>query len=285
VTIAPSSGAGNNTFTGSVILNNGNLVLDQTNGAPLGSASNAFVINGGTVQGINAALTIANPITLGGTFSFVGSQNGTFTGTLGGAGNIRIGVTGLATFQNAISAVGGITVEGFGAPSALTLSSTATLNGTTVGSTSYSINNSTLTLDNTTANATRLNTGATMNLNAGSLVLTTNSAINGAERVAVLNLNGGNQISFNTNTTHSSRLTADVVNQTANGTFQIITNNLATLGGIPGTSNNNNVFFSNLSAANNINGVLPYGFAIQSTGSSNGTGGWCATTAPMALSP
>ncbi|MFO0815807.1 MAG: autotransporter-associated beta strand repeat-containing protein [Gemmatales bacterium] len=275
VILAPASGAGNNTFVGTVTLTSGNLVIDQTNGLALGNSSNVLVVNGGSLQAISAPLILANNIQLGGTFHFTGTQSGTFLGTVTGSGDIRTSTTGTTTFQNTISATGTITTEGYGAPSTLTLSTpvSAGTHGTALTASSISINNSTLNLDNTNANATRLNTAGILNLNTGRLALTTNGSINAVERVAALNLTGGSQITFTTSSTRSARFTADVIAPSVGGTFLAVTSGTSTLGGNVGLLNNNNLFFSNLTASSNINGVLPYGYATPSTASVSARGG------------
>ncbi len=275
VILAPTSGAGNNTFVGTVTLTSGSLVLDQTNGLALGNSGNVLAVNGGSLQAFATPLSLANNIQLGGTFHFTGPQNGTFLGTITGFGDIRTSTTGTTTFQNTISAIGTITAEGFGAPSTITLSTpvSAGIHGTALSATSISINNSTLNLDNTNANATRLNTAGILNLNTGRLALTTNGSINAVERIAALNLTGGSQISFTTGSSRSARFTADVITPSAGGTFLAVTSGTSTLGGNVGLVNNNNLFFSNLTTSNNINGVLPYGYATPSTASASARGG------------
>jgi fibronectin-binding autotransporter adhesin len=94
VRINKSSGSGtliinsNNaaTFTGGVQLSNGTLGIGDNNALGTGP----LILAGGTVQGVGAAHTVANTITLSANVNFSGSQDLTFTGSLTNTGTNAI---------------------------------------------------------------------------------------------------------------------------------------------------------------------------------------------------
>lgn len=144
-----------------------------------------------------------------------------------------------------------------------------TSNGTAVNASSYTAKVGVLTLDNSTANATRLNTAATMTLASSGLTIAGNASAATAESVATLNVSGGSIITLSPNAAQSLRFTSGTLNRTGDATFLVNAQvNGATLGGTPGAAGNATLLFSNLSAGSNTNGVLPYGFAQTGTGSS-----------------
>lgn len=268
VSLAPATA---NTFIGGINLAAGNLALNNT--TALGSnAANILTINGGTIRGTSAAPTIANAVTLNSQLTYVGTLGATFSGIISGNGGIRIGTSAAATvtFQNTISGNGAINIEGQGfALPTLRLMNTA---GKAASAVSISASYGEILLDNTTLNANnRLNAAGIMNLNSGTLTFIGGIVANTTEVVGTINLNGGNAFNFSPSATRALSFTGTTLNRLNKGTFEadVAATSGLTLGLAPGTAGNANLFFSNLNAGSNINGVLPFGFAatgVNSTG-------------------
>jgi autotransporter-associated beta strand protein len=256
-----------NTFTGAINLMAGNLTINNT--TPFGNAANVLTINGGTIRGATAAPTIANALTLNSQLTYVGNLGATFSGLINGNGGIRIGTsaTSTVTFQNTIGGTGIINVEGQGfALPTLTLVSVVGKTGKATSASAMTASFGEILLDNTTLNANnRLNAAGTLNLNSGTLTFLGSIAANTTEAVATMNLSGGNAFNFTPSATKTLTLTATSLNRLNNGTFEADVAPTAglTLGLAPGTPGNANLYFNNLSAASNINGVLPFGFAVS----------------------
>jgi fibronectin-binding autotransporter adhesin len=271
VLLAPGAA---NTFTGAVNLTAGNLAINNT--TPFGNAANVITINGGTLRGTSAAPTVANPVTLTSQLTYVGTLGATFTGAISGNGGIRIGTSASAatvTFQNTIGGTGAINVEGQGfALPTLTLASVAGKTGSAKFATSITASYGEILVDNTAFNSNnRLNSAGIMNLNSGTFTFLSSISASTTESVGTLNLNGGNVFNFTPATTHSLSFTATTLNRLNKATFEadVAPTSGLTLGLAPNTNGNANLLFSNLNAASNINGVLPFGFAatgINSTG-------------------
>lgn len=115
--------SGANTYSGATTLTSGTLNIN--NATALGSGTNAFSINGGTIDNTTAGsitMTKNNPITFGGNFTFGGTQNLTFgTGAITNAGNRSITLNGTnstltfgGTMTNTSNAVQTTTVNGAG---------------------------------------------------------------------------------------------------------------------------------------------------------------------------
>lgn len=255
-----------NTFTGSVVLNKGNLTIGTV--TPFGNAANAMVVNGGSLRGTAGAATIANALTLNSQLVYDGAFGATFSGVVSGNGGIRLAhsVPSTVNFQNAINGTGAINLEGqgFSNPTFL-LSSTATLTGHARFASSYTASFGAFSIDNTTANSNnRLNSAAVMNLFNGELQIIGSTTANSIESVATLNLIGGNRLVLTPSINRGISFTATTLNRVNNGTFvvEVPTTASATLGLPVGTAANGNVLFSNLNASSNVNGVLPFGYAI-----------------------
>ncbi len=264
-----------NTFIGNVVLNNGNLTIGTT--SPFGNVNNFLIVNGGTIRGTGAEATIANRVTLNDEMVYAGTLGATFTGVVNGNGGIRLAHSEASTlnFQNTNSGTGAINVEGQGfAVPTFMLSSTATLSGMARNAISYSASFGAIALDNTAANVNnRLNAAGTMNLNSGSFSIIGSSTASTVEAVSTLNLAGGNRFTMSPTQTRAITFTGTTLNRLSRGTFQIEvveTTTPTSLGGIAGTGGNVSLFFNNLNAGSNINGVLPYGFAYTGV---NVTGG------------
>lgn len=250
-----------NTFSGTTTLNSGNLVLG--NATALGSG-NTLVINGGTLR-TNAALTVANPMTLNSQLYLTGASAPTFTGAIGGNGGILwqpFTVGTIATFQGAISGTGAL------ASSGLLPQITLSGNGSALNSTNYNFNLAVLALDNSVTNIQRLNSasGATMSLLSSTISMNGNASSATTETVDNLILGGNGQFTLTPNAAQSLSLNFNTLSRTARDTFQVTTQGTGlNLGGAPGAAGNATLKFNNLNAGSNVNGILPYGFAATGT--------------------
>lgn len=255
-----------NTFTGNLQLDSGNLTLNTTNAVM--SAGSTLIINGGTVRG-SSAFTLPNAVTLNSQLVQTGIIGATYNGIVSGNGGIRIASTGnvATTFTNTVSGTGAITVEGIGIalPSFVLQSQSGTIHGTALSAPSYTATLGTISLSNATANATRLNAAASMTLNNATFSLVGNSTAPTAESVASTTISGNVQYTLTPNSAQGLIFNAGPLTRTANATFQVTTTGTGlSLGGLPGANGNATLLFGG--TITNINGILPYGFAISTIG-------------------
>ncbi len=93
------------TFTGGFTITGGTVRLGNNNS--VGGGSVTFIIDGGTVEAINFPRILANPIGLGSSAAFVGSQSLTFNGAGTLLANASVAVNVPVTFTGAIGESGG----------------------------------------------------------------------------------------------------------------------------------------------------------------------------------
>jgi autotransporter-associated beta strand protein len=256
-----------NTFTGNIVLNNGNLTLNTT-AVPL-AAAGTLVINGGTVRG-SSAFSLSNAVTLNSRLVQVGVLGSTYNGVISGNGGIRLASHASVStiFSNTISGTGTIEVEGYGfAAPTFSLISTATTNGTALNAAGYNINLGTLSISNATANATRLNSAAPLVLNNGTFSFTAGGSLANGETLASTTITGNALFTLNGVTTAPTTINAGTLTRTGNSTFLVNTNTVTgtVLGGTPGANGSVNLLFGSGTGITNTNGVLPYGFSTIAT--------------------
>ncbi|MBX7105449.1 MAG: autotransporter-associated beta strand repeat-containing protein [Gemmataceae bacterium] len=263
------------TFTGNINLVAGNLTLAATN-SPLGATTNTLVVSGGTIRSTGGAVIVPNPVTLSSQMVLTGAvattSNITFNGAIGGNGGIRGANTAAAvvyTFQNTISGTGAITADplALGVTQMAFSSQSATLHGTALNASSYSFTNGALQISNTTANVARLNAMAPLTMNGSILFLGGSAAAATNETVGSTTLSGMNIFSVTPNAAQPMSMNFGALTLNSRATFQVTTQGTGlTLGGAPATNGNANVLFSATTVSDNVNGVLPYGFALIGTG-------------------
>jgi autotransporter-associated beta strand protein len=287
ITLSGSNGS----YAPGVTLTNGNLVI----GSSTALGSGTFVITApstsNSVRFSVSGLTIANAITLSSTLNLTGGNGATFTGAIGGNGGININENTPSssvtyTFQNAISGTGAINVNALSNGTVtLTLSSqSSSVHGTALSASAYTLQgNNGLVLDNTTANATRLNSSATLTLGAagsnngsGNLVIIGNASTATAEQLAGLTVNGGAVLGLTPTSTQPITLTLGSLTRLSNGTtlaFNVLGGGATplTLGqtSAPSAGNASVYFSGGLTGANApVNGILPYAYALTGLSSS-----------------
>jgi fibronectin-binding autotransporter adhesin len=175
VTIA----TGINTFTGGVTLTAGTLNINSA--TALGGAASTFTINGGTINASSGAITLTanQPITIGGNFTFTGSN------TLNlGAGNVSLGSGAGAeriinTLGSTLTLGGTVATATGGGTSSLTKVGAGTLiltsGGTYNGLTTIGAGNLTLGSAATLPNSTGITFSGTGTLNYAAATSGTNS--------------------------------------------------------------------------------------------------------------
>ncbi len=200
--------SGADTYTGGVALSNGALDLNST--TALGAASNTFTLTGGTIDNTSSGpITLANnnPITIGGSFVYGGTQNlnlgaGAVSLAAPGASSITLGGSGSTLTLGgsmANTSGGSQTIAVLGAGNTLSLPGTLTLSGAsaatvdltgssniTLGAVANGTSGSTLAYSGTGALTITGNEGASF-LNAGSGVVTVD---NGSPQSGVYIING-----------------------------------------------------------------------------------------------
>lgn len=263
----------NTNFTGNIVLNSGNLTLNTT--AAVMSPGSTLEIFGGTVRG-SSSFTLPNNVMLNSQLHQVGVIAATYNGLINGDGGIFINNSAsiTTTFNNTISGIGTITVQGFGTfVPTISLGSTSTTNGTAANALAYFANFGVINLTNTTATATRLNGASALFLNSGTLALTAGTAAPASEAVATTIVSGGGIIAVTPSTTQPAIFNGGTLTRIGNATMQFATTGTGlTLGGVPGAPGNATITFSNLTSGDNINGVLPWGSAlIQNGAAASGT--------------
>jgi autotransporter-associated beta strand protein len=131
--------SGNNTYSGGTVLSAGILSVD--NASAIGSGT--LALNGGTLQANSTAISLVNPVTLGGNATIGGSYDVTLTGavTLTGGRTLTVSNTALTTIAGSIgqsSSAMALTTAGSGT---LVLSGSNTYTGgTTVSSGTLLVN-------------------------------------------------------------------------------------------------------------------------------------------------
>lgn len=232
VSWAPSSVA---SWVGNLNLNGGTFAL--TSAGALGSAAtNALVVNGGTMRLATATTAIANNITLNSDLqveSLGGFQGALLTGSLSGPGGLRLvsqgGGSAPMNFEGASGFGGSVTSNSGNAPHQgnITLRNT---NGAFTGATSYSLTGgATLTLDNSTSgfNGNRVRDDASVTLNRSVLTVTANATAANVvnETIGSLAFSGMSSVNVNTNTTAgagaATTLTVGSLSRQDRGTLSI----------------------------------------------------------------
>jgi len=249
--------SGSNNF-GDLILNAGTLNLNNV-GAVGNSGSGSLTINGGVLDNTSAGaiVSVNKAVALSADFTFTGTQSlnlGTGAVTLGGSGTTRsVTVTAnTLTFGGIVSGTGyGLTKAGAGT---LTLSGANTYTGTTTVSAGI-VNIQSADALGTTAGATSVASGATLQLQGGITVgaeaLSLNGGAASGQTGALVNVSGTNTYGGAVTVTASSSISAasgSVLNLTGgvvkNGT-------VATFNG-GGTINVNTVAISGASANSDL---------------------------------
>ncbi len=207
------------------------------------AGSNAITFTG------NAALTAATTVLVANQTTLTGIVSGAFALTLTG-NPVQMGST-------VVTASGSLTLQGVNTYSGATVVSggNLTLSGNgqnTTASASYTVNSGgTLTLDNntngtTTGNVTRLAGTDTLTLNGGTFSFIGNSTANTAQTFATVNLNSGESvISSNQPGTGTVMVMATAFNRTAGATVDFL--GVTTDIGSPG-----NQFVTTATAAGNV---------------------------------
>jgi fibronectin-binding autotransporter adhesin len=205
---------GNNTFSGGVTHDGGNLAYSTaTNPTPLGSGP--IVVNGTATlpATLRSDAFSANPLpnnfTLNGTLYYTGNNSGTFSGNVSGTGDFV--TSGLnATFQNSLSLTGRLIADGGpfrSGAGTLILASNATatsVSGIVIGPAPAGG----LTLDNASANnANRVSDNLVVQSARAVLTLTGNSTAATTETLGGLAAAGFETISVISGTTTSATLT------------------------------------------------------------------------------
>jgi autotransporter-associated beta strand protein len=258
-------------FAGGVLLQSGALSILNSTGlgsGPLTIATTGvgLAANGDLRASSPVTFTSAVSINSGATFNIVIGSPLIFTNAISGAGSFNLGnliTTGAATFQAASS---------YSGPTTLT-SGSLTLSGANGALTAPAplislLRNSTLTLDNSTANNTaRITNTAVLKMARSNFTMTANANAgnNAAQTLDVLNGEGQNALRINPSTSTSATLTLNNLNRLNRGTFFAgFTSTNGSLGGPPG----NNVATILIA---NLNGAPPASSLVGS-GASGTTG-------------
>jgi autotransporter-associated beta strand protein len=152
--------AGNNNYSGGTTLNTGTLVIGNAAAAGTGTITQA---NGSSLLKIDTTGTISNDMSV---YNVLASQSATLSGAItvnNATWDIDTGDT--LTISGAVSGNGGVTKNGGGR---LTLNGTNTYNGSTI------VNSGTL----EAASANALGSNNTVQVNGGSLLVSTDNALN-----------------------------------------------------------------------------------------------------------
>jgi fibronectin-binding autotransporter adhesin len=212
--------AGNNSYTGSTVVNSGATLVAASNNA-MGTNAAGTTVNSGATLGFQGGITYttAEPVTVSGTG--VAGRNGaldnvadnnTFAGNVALAGATTIGAaagTNL-TLSGAVSGANAVTIGGTGS---ITFSGNNSYTGTTTvasGATLIAANNNAL--GNTGANtASTVSNGGTLGVQGGVAIANENISITGTGvggAGALMNVSGDNSISNQITLTGNSTVSA-----------------------------------------------------------------------------
>jgi fibronectin-binding autotransporter adhesin len=251
----------NNSFSGGVTLQNGNLSLD--NSTALGTGT--LMASGGTMRfnsfAGTAGIQLANAMNLTGTFTFRGNNSGVLNGVIDGGGNIvHAGDAGITLRLTNANTYSGTTAINFSPTASGNTISLEGANGAAATGSSFTISRaSSLQLDNRQAptsgvsggnNVNRLGDSATLNLHSrGILSYFANDSttpLASTETIGVLNAGGSGFVTINSGvaaTNRSGVLTFTTFNPQASSMTLFRGINLG--GAAPGTAGNDNILFGN----------------------------------------
>ena len=153
--------SGSNSYSGGITLNNGTLVIGHANAAGSGTITQT---SGGSLLTIATTGTIANDMSV---YNVAATETSTLSGPItvnNATFDVETGDT--LTISGAVSGSGGVTKTGNG---------TLVLSGSNSYASATTVNAGTL----NAANANALGSNATIQVNGGSLLVTTDDAING----------------------------------------------------------------------------------------------------------
>jgi RHS repeat-associated protein len=256
----------NNNYANGLTLNSG-VTLDLDCASALGSSSSTLTINGGTLDNLDSSLTsLSNPMKWNGNFTYAGTNPLTFSGNVNASGGRQVtvptGTTLTLDGQLAISSGGGLTFSG-GGTLALTPSggansySTTTINAGVLIASSGGLGNGTVTINNSTLDATsnvtldagiavggaamvEVNSSYTLTATGGITSMSGGLTVSGGGELA---LAGASASSAGNIVINGAALAASVRNALPNGTVVSLTNggSLAlsanqTIGGLSGSS-------------------------------------------------
>jgi autotransporter-associated beta strand protein len=270
--------SGNNTFTGDVVLVNGNLAIGSN--TALGVATNRLVVNAGSnsVRMVGSPI-IPNPIVLNSTMtvtSFDGSGTAqAFTGAWSGTGGLtfRPGIGSTYGIQGAAGFTGPLILQPLaigqaGTANNLTVNigSSATTNGTLATTNIQLFAGSVLNLNNTTASATRLAAGTNLVMHRSGFALIANAATNASETIASLTSTGMPTIVASPTAGASATLTFGSWTRNSNSTAYFLGTSLgsapaANVGTIVFTTNPGGATPGSTTAGSQNLAVLPYAYA------------------------
>lgn len=154
--------SGTNTFTGSVNVNRGSVVV--TNASSLGAGTNPLILNSNSSAAGNlqfaGSFTLPNPVTMlfANTIG-TGTNNATLSGVLGGSANMTKVGTGTLTLSGANTLTGATIVN----------AGTLAITGSPTGNSAITVSNgATLALDYSTNDTGKINDAAVLTLASGS---------------------------------------------------------------------------------------------------------------------